>query len=245
MPYIKWLTWTFPHQLNTWLEVSPNSSKSISTSKNAGVFAGSCNNVYGHFSWTAGCNYNSVVLGGCCNNIGTGADNSAIVASYGNSIFSPSSFIAGGNNNYISGGLSGISILGSNISGLQSNTVYVNNVCAINGAYYGNASGLTGYLNTVITVATPTSLAICHHNAILRWTSTASGVLAIPSGLTSYPIGGQTMLAQIGTGQAVISGCAGVTVLSASSKCKTSSTNSIVSIIKTSDNEYLLGGDLV
>jgi hypothetical protein len=53
------------------------------------------------------------------------------------------------------------------------------------------------------------------------------------------------MLAQIGTGQAVISGCAGVTVLSASSKCKTSSTNSIVSIIKTSDNEYLLGGDLV
>ena len=97
----------------------------------------------------------------------------------------------------------------------------------------------------VINVPSFGSISGSHYNAILRVTSNTSGILSVPSGLTSYPIGGQTMIVQIGTGQVTISGAAGTTILSSSSRCRTSSINAMVAIIKTDTNEWLLGGDLI
>ena len=205
-----------------------------STATHAALLGGRSNNLNGNLN---------TIVGGCSNTIASTAIASTIEASCSSTMSGCNSAIIGGYSNSLNGNNSVI-LAAVSLTTTGNSIVYAPNYCAT-GSFYGNASGLTGYLNTINTVAAPTSLVASHYNAIIRWTSTSSGVLAIPSGLTSYPIGGQTMLAQIGTGQAVISGCAGVTVLSASSKCKTSSTNSIISIIKTSDNEYLLGGDLV
>lgn len=185
----------------------------------------------------------TTIIGGNQNCINICSVDSSMIASQCSRLSGAQSAIIGGNWSLLTANNS-IILGGISITGNANSMVYGPNYCAT-GVFYGNASGLTGYLTPVTDVASTTSLTASNYNSIIRWTSNSSGVFAIPSGLTSYPVGGQTMLAQIGTGAITITGCAGVTLLSSLSKCVSNGVNSLVSIIKTNTNEYILGGDLI
>ena len=94
-------------------------------------------------------NYSATIVGEynavCC------SDRSVIIGGVSNIICrAPLSSILNGTGNIISGTASvpirSVSIIGSGITvtGTASNTLYVNNICACNGRYFGDASALTG-----------------------------------------------------------------------------------------------------
>jgi len=92
---------------------------------------------------------------------------------------------------------------------------------------------------------TNTVLSLDDANCIVPVNNTSAITITVPSDTTAnFPIGTNIVIYQKGTGQVTITGAVGVTVLSNSSKRKTTGQYSSVALFKLASNSWLLGGDL-
>jgi hypothetical protein len=111
-------------------------------------------------------------------------------------------------------------------------------------------SGVNMYGNLVAPVATQTAtftLALANAGGVIRIapsTNTTVYVNVPTNASVAFPIGTQTIFAQVSAATVTVSAAAGVTLLSYQSKTSLAALNSVASLIKTGTNEWLLAGDI-
>jgi len=112
-----------------------------------------------------------------------------------------------------------------------------------------NSAASTGSSSSDLTInsqsGTSYVLALTDKNKLLEMASSSSVVLAIPTFATvAFPVGSQILTYQAAAGQVTFSASTGVTLLSAGSKNKTSTSGSTASLIKVATDTWLLSGDI-
>ena len=145
---------------------------------------------------------------------------------------------------------------------------------AISGTHYGSGANLTNislpaagtfstsvsspaisavnfYGNTVAPVTNQSAtftLSLANAGGIIRIGPAASNTqvyVNVPTNASvPFPIGTQTILAQVSAATVTVSATAGVTLLSYQSKTSLAAQNSVASLIKTGTDEWLLAGDI-
>jgi hypothetical protein len=119
------------------------------------------------------------------------------------------------------------------------------NVVKSNGGLSIDTNGL--YLNTPIkSYVVNTTLSLVDANSIIEANNASSMSITVPANASvAFPIGTNIVVYQKGAGQVTINGATGVTILTNSSKVKTSAQNAVAALFKVAVDTWLLGGDLV
>ena len=110
-------------------------------------------------------------------------------------------------------------------------------------------SGANMYGNLVAPVTTQTAtftLSLANAGGIIRIAppTNTTVYVNVPTNATAFPVGTQTIIAQVSAATVTVSAAAGVTLLSYQSKTSLAALNSVASLIKTGANEWLLAGDI-
>jgi hypothetical protein len=112
----------------------------------------------------------------------------------------------------------------------------------------GTTSSGTTTVSVSSNVTTQTAtytIALADNNSVVQMNSSSALTLVVPTDASvAFPVGSQVIVSQKGTGQVTLSGAAGVTIASNSSKIKTTGQNSAAVLIKLASNSWLLGGDI-
>ncbi len=191
----------------------------------------------------------SNVVGGFCNTA-SGAY-STITGGFTNRASGRFSFVAAGSGNDTRG-LNNTFMLGTNLSAVQNDFTYVNNlssqgvVVAKELTVVGDISA-TGniYGNSNINIQAGTAYTITNVDGggIIGSTNTSTGLTASIVG-TNYPIGFQTSLLQLGTASIIISAGPGIVLNQADSRFKTAKQYSAATLVNTGATGWVLFGDL-
>jgi len=139
--------------------------------------------------------------------------------------------------------LTGVALTASNntFTGTQTFAVLNATTSLSSPAIYGN-------LVAPVTTQTATfTLGLSNAGGVIRIApaSVTQVYVNVPaSGTTNFPIGTQTIIAQVSAATVTVSAAAGVTLLSYQSKTSLAAQNSVASLIKTGADEWLLAGDI-
>jgi len=119
------------------------------------------------------------------------------------------------------------------------------NVIKSNGGLSLDATGIS--LNTNIKAyVVNTTLVLSDANCIIEANNAAAMTITIPNNASvAFPIGTNIVIYQKGAGQVTIAGATGVTLISNTSKVKTSGQYAPVALFKVALDTWLLGGDLI
>jgi hypothetical protein len=155
---------------------------------------------------------------------------------------------------------SGANLTALNASNISSGTLsnsllpaagtFTTSVSSPSGTFSVSLSSPNIYGNLVAPVTTQTAtftLALANAGGVIRIapsTNTTVYVNVPTDASVAFPIGTQTIFAQVSAATVTVSAAAGVTLLSYQSKTSLAAQNSVASLIKTGTNEWLLAGDI-
>ena len=111
-------------------------------------------------------------------------------------------------------------------------------------AGFGTNDFIETNVRTLPTTETTSVLTLTDSNNIVVFTAPGACSCQVPLNTIGHRIGTQIIVIQKGTGKITFSGVAGVTILSNSNRFKTIGQYSGAVLIKLTDNEWFLGGDV-